>query len=259
MNPIRIGSVPYLNAKPLIAWFHSKECDANVEISYAVPSQLAAQLRRGELDVAMVSTFELFQNPGLTIVPGISISADGPVKSVRLFSKVPIEDIKSVGLDSSSLTSCALIRVLVTDLYAISPEYFSHFPDLDAMLAQYDSGLIIGDLKLFESDGLEVMDLGGAWKRLTGLPFCYAAWLARIDAPAETAEVLDYARAWGCARLDAVADEWAPRMSLPLERVRDYLIDIMRYDLSEDKWRALEEFQARCLKYNLVDTILPLR
>jgi predicted solute-binding protein len=71
--------------------------------------------------------------------------------------------------------------------------------------------------------------------------------------------VLEFARDWGCARLDTVADEWAPRMSLPLERVRNYLIDIMRYDLNEDKWRALEEFQARCLRHNLVHSALPLR
>ena len=106
---LRIGSVPYLNAKPLVDWFHSPECDADVEVIYAVPSQLAQMLRRDELDVANVSIFEAFQNPALTLVPGISISAYGAVKSVRLFSQVPLAEVRTVAMDTSSLTSVALL------------------------------------------------------------------------------------------------------------------------------------------------------
>src|SRR5438552_2632423 len=105
MTRIRIGCVPYLNAKPLIDWFHSEDCDADVELAYEVPSSLAIGLRDSRLDVALLSTFEIFSNPDLRIVPGLSISADGPVKSVRLFSNVPFDEIRSVALDTSSVTS----------------------------------------------------------------------------------------------------------------------------------------------------------
>ena len=79
--------MPYLNAKPLVDWFHSPECDVEVELVYAVPSKLAQMLREGTLDVANVSIFEALQNPKLSLIPHISISATGAVKSVRLFSK----------------------------------------------------------------------------------------------------------------------------------------------------------------------------
>src|ERR1043165_8908308 len=134
MSRIRIGCVPYLNAKPLIAWFHTKDCDADVELIYEVPSSLADGLRERRLDVALLSTFEIFRNPDLRIVPGISISANGPVKSVRLFSNVPFDSIRTVALDTSSLTSCALIRILLQERYGIDPAYHSRAPDLDAML-----------------------------------------------------------------------------------------------------------------------------
>src|SRR5688572_13368045 len=194
---LRIGCVPYLNAKPLIDWFHEPECDADAVVEYEVPSRLAVRLREGSLDVGLLSTFELFENPGLTLLPGISISADGPVKSVRLFSKVPFERIESVALDTSSLTSTALIRILLSELYGAYPEYESHAPDLEAMLQRHDAALIIGDLRLFETPAEYVMDLGEAWKRLTGMPFVYAAWLARPEAVESTRPVLEKARSWG--------------------------------------------------------------
>src|SRR5689334_22995128 len=104
---MRIGSVPYLNGKPLVDWFHTGEAEGGIEIEYAVPSRLAAMLRAGEIDVANCSIFEGLLQPGLVLISNISISADGAVKSVRLFSRMPLAKIRSVALDTSSLTSTA--------------------------------------------------------------------------------------------------------------------------------------------------------
>ena len=251
---LRIGCVPYLNAKPLIDWFHEPECDADAVVEYEVPSRLAVRLREGSLDVGLLSTFELFENPTLTLLPGISISADGPVKSVRLFSKVPFEDIESVALDTSSLTSTALIRILLSELYGARPVYESHAPNLDDMLRKHDAALIIGDLRLFETPAAHVLDLGEAWKQLTGMPFVYAAWLARADASESALPFLSRAKSWGCARLDELAVKWSGRLSLPLERVRDYFLDVMQYDLNEPKRDALMQFQRYSDQHGLIET-----
>jgi chorismate dehydratase len=245
--------VPYLNAKPLIDWFHSPECDADAEVSYVVPSQLAIGLEEGTLDVALVSIFEWFRAPELQLVPGISISADGPVKSVRLFSCKPFESLKTVALDTSSLTSVALTKVLLQDVYGIEPEYHHMPPDLDSMLAACDAGLIIGDLKLFEAPNLHVLDLGEEWKKLTGLPFVYAAWLARpgikVD---EIGSILGTAMQWGVVRLDELTAKWSREMGLPIDRVEDYFKNVMLYDLDEPKLAALQEFRRRCNQHGLV-------
>src|SRR5579872_3027459 len=140
--PLRIGCVPYLNAKPLIHWFHTPACDVHAQVVYAVPADLARLLREGQLDVALVSTIELFQTPDLVVIPDISISADGPVKSVRLFSCRPYDRISSVALDTSSLTSAGLIRILLAERYGLTPRYVPHGPDLDRMLSVCDAGLI---------------------------------------------------------------------------------------------------------------------
>ena len=254
---MRIGSVPYLNGKPLVDWFHSGEAAGDTQIEYAVPSKLAGMLRAGEIDVANCSIFEGLQQPGLVLVPNISISADGAVKSVRLFSKVPLANIRSVALDTSSLTSSALARILLNESVGISPTYHHHAPDLDAMLQRYDAGLIIGDLKLFDlRPNTVVYDLGQGWKDLTGLPFVYAGWLAREDrASAEMARELTTAKQWGVARLGEIAVKWSTRMNLPVDQCRDYLVNVMNYDLQSHQIQALHHFQEKCLEHGLISAI----
>ncbi len=259
-SSIRIGSVPYLNGKPLVDWFHCAEAEGDVQIEYAVPSRLAAMLRSGEIDVANCSIFEGLQQPGLVLIPNISISANGAVKSVRLFSKVPMERIESVALDTSSLTSSALTKILLDEAFGIAPAYHHHAPDVDAMLAKYDAGLLIGDLKLFDlRPNTIVYDLGQGWKDLTGMPFVYAGWLAREDrASAEMASLLATAKEWGVRHLEALAVKWAGRMDLPVERCRDYFFNVMNYDLMPEQLEALQCFQRKCFEHGLVPAIHPL-
>ncbi len=251
---LRIGSVPYLNAKPLVDWFHSAECDADVELTYAVPSQLAQMLRRDELDVANVSIFESFQNPDLMLIPGISISAYGAVKSVRLFSQVPLAELRTVALDTSSLTSVALTKILLAEQFHVQPTYVSQPPHLETMLHTCDAGLIIGDLKLFALHAqTTVFDLGQGWFDLTGLPFVYAGWLARMErATPEMAAILYRAKAWGLERLEPLAAKWAERMDLPLDRSRDYLLNVMNYDLTPQQRHGMETFHLKCSQHGLL-------
>jgi chorismate dehydratase len=251
---MRIGSVPYLNAKPLVDWFHTDDADGFGEIEYEVPSRLATMLRAGDIDVANCSIFEGLQQPGLVMIPNISISADGAVKSVRLFSRVPVREIRSVALDSSSLTSSALTKILLSEAYGITPEYVHHPPDIEAMLVRCDAGLLIGDLKLFDlRPDTVVYDLGLGWKELTGLPFVYAGWLAREDRVTSTmARVLTEGKRWGIANLDALAVKWSARMGLPIERCRDYLIHVMDYDLTDRQLEGLRLFQQKCVEHGLI-------
>ena len=195
------------------------------------------------------------------IVPDISISAYSAVKSVRLFSRVPLEQIQTVALDTSSLTSNALLQILLKENFGISPVYTHHAPDLDAMLHHFDAGLIIGDLKLFDlMPGTVVYDLGQGWHDLTGLPFVYACWLAREDrASSEMTRILSDAKTWGLARLEELAVKWAGLMNLPLDRCRDYLIHVMNYDLTPEQMDGLRLYQQKCHEHGLLKTVHPLR
>ena len=246
---VRIGSVPYLNEKPLTRWFsHTDEGKASgIEVMYAVPSQLARMLADGEIAAALVSSFEYFRTPGYGIVPGISISGQGDIESVRAFAKLPWRKVESLALDTSSLTSVALLKILLAEQLDSYPAFLHAAPDLDSMLAQADACLLIGDKGwLAHRDGLSVVDLGRGWRRLTGLPFVYAVWLGKpenITPPLINA--LATAKAWGLTQIDVIAAEEAERIGTSVRKCRHYLTEVMDYDLGEAHQEALALFGAK--------------
>ena len=252
---MRIGSVPYLNAKPLIAWFQTPEGKrSGVEVVYDVPSRLARMVEAGEVGCAMVSSVELFRHADWRAVPGIAIASTGKVLSVRLFSKVPVDRIHSVALDTSSLTSSALVRVLFARWWYATPRYIPAAPNLEAMLQQADAALLIGDKGMMAcSEGLFVVDLGEEWYRWTGLPFVWALWLGRAEnITPPLVDCLHRAKAWGLEHLDTIVQQEASRLGIDEALVRRYLRDIMQYAMTDAHEQALNRFAHECKQLGLV-------
>jgi chorismate dehydratase len=243
---ITIGSVPYLNARPLVRWFYDTEEGraSGIRVVESVPSELARMLERGEVAAALVSSVELFRAPGLTYAPGAAVAAEGPVLSVRLLSRVPLERIRSVALDTSSLTSVALVKILLAERFGLNPQYGHAPPNLERMLAEADAALLIGDLGYREYDAsLHVLDLGAAWYELTGLPFVYALWIGTgVSLTAELTGVLFRAKEWGKAHLPDIARTEYRRLNETYERTLNYLTHIMHYDVGPREEQGLRLF-----------------
>src|SRR3954467_15583645 len=163
--PIRLGAVGYLNARPLV---YKLERSPNFSLRFDVPSKCADLLHAGGIDVGLIPSIEYLRGASLSIVPGLAIASRGPVTSVMLYTTKPIEDVRSIAMDTSSRTSVALVRVLCANHFKIGPTFEPLGPNLDAMLARDDAALMIGDNALFERR--EGIDLGEEWTRLTGLP-----------------------------------------------------------------------------------------
>ncbi len=246
---MRIGSVPYLNARPLVEWLE-REPPSGVTLSYAIPSVLVQQLLAGELDIAMASTFPLAEHPELQLLPGLGVTTCGPTLSVRLLSKTPVTEIRRVALDLSSRSSVMLARVILADRYGLYPEYLSLPPDRDAMLAEADAAVLIGDIGIaVQGDGLLDLDLGVEWQALTGLPFYFAGWIARDpDALAEAGPLLHAACDYGLARLPEIARTEAVRLQLPEALCYRYLAQVMRYRTGPAEEAGLQEFFTRAAR-----------
>ncbi len=246
---IRIGSVPYLNEKPLTRWFHHTEDGraSGIEVVYAVPSELARMLAGGEIAAALVSSFEYFRTPGYALAPGVSISGQGDIESVRAFARVPWRKIESLALDTSSLTSAALLKILLAEQLESHPAFLHAAPNLQAMLAVADACLLIGDAGwLADGTDLNVVDLGRGWRRLTGLPFTYALWMGRPEnLTPHLSESLAAAKAWGLTQIDAIAAEEAVRIGTTARRCKHYLTEVMDYDLGDEHLEALTLFGAK--------------
>jgi chorismate dehydratase len=173
---LRIGCVKYLNARPLIRGWPG-------EVDFDHPSALCKRLADGELDVALVSSFEFLRNPIYRIVDDVSISTDGPVYSVVVAHRGDISEIQEIELDPASQTAVNLLRCLLAELGSrgrLVPNRKSEIKP-----ATHRSRLLIGDqaIRFRESYAGEFRfwDLGEQWKNLIGLPFVYALWLIRPE------------------------------------------------------------------------------
>ena len=174
MTPkIRLGSVNYLNCRPLVHGLGGDD-DPLFTLRFDPPAVCASLLDAGEIDLGLIPTIAYNDRPGDRVVPGVSIASEGPVASVALFTRVPVREIRTVALDTSSRTSVALTRILCIRRFEIAPAFEPHAPDLASMLAGHDAALLIGDPALFTDHRAighgEVgkIALGEAWAAITG-------------------------------------------------------------------------------------------
>ena len=257
MHAVRIGGVSYLNARPLV---HGLESNGQHRLSLDTPGPLSDKLRLGEIDVGLLPAVEFLRGVGETILPGICIASDGPVQTVKLYSRVAFEKLGHVAVDSGSRTSVALLRILLAERYGVMPDFHTFRPDLAEMLRTHDGALLIGDAAFATAEVPHVWDLGQGWQELTGLPFVYAVWiLARGVEPEPIAAVLGAAMQAGMQHLDAIAAEAARRLGKDEGQLRRYLRENLHYTLGERELRGLETFQKFCLRYNIVSRARPLR
>jgi chorismate dehydratase len=243
-TPLRVGAVGYLNARPL-TWALDGSPD-RWAIRYDLPSVCSSLLHAGQVDLGLVPSIDYLQDPDYRFVPGVGIGSRGPIASVALFSRVPIERVTSIALDTSSRTSVALIRVLCRHRFGIEPEFVAHGPDLAAMTAAADAGLLIGD-PAFETDhqalGLQKTDLGEEWTAMTGLPFIYAAWTGRPGTvTAADVTALQEAQRAGVHSVDAIAAEYGRGDVRRVARAAAYLRDNVKYGLGPDEAAGLQLF-----------------
>jgi chorismate dehydratase len=241
---VRLGAVSYLNVRPLVYGLN-RHPDL-VTLRFDVPSVCAQLLARGDIDLGMVPSIAYLDRPGDLVVPGVCIGSEGRVASVALFSRVPLADIRSIALDTSSRTSAALVRILCARRFGISPTFVPHAPNLAAMLATADAALLIGDPALFADGGgqrVEKIDLGAAWTDMTGLPFVWALWAGPTGpiTPA-VAHLLQDAAAAGMAHSDEIADAYCASRPDQRPLARRYLREHLRFQLDARALEGLRRF-----------------
>ncbi len=185
---IRIGQIEYANCTPIFAALHENFDCGPYRFVRGVPAQLNSMLRRGEIDVCPSSSFEYGKSPeSYLLLPGISISSVGPVKSVLLFSCLPIEELNNrpIALTTESDTSVNLLRIILARQFGFSNRFERSPLPLSEALKEYSALLLIGDAALRESMAgrdLFVYDLGELWLAFTGLPFVFALWMVTRQA-----------------------------------------------------------------------------
>jgi chorismate dehydratase len=251
MRRLRISAISYLNTAPLMWDFEHGAAGREFDISYTLPSACARALAEGTADVGIIPAAAYAGIPGLQVLPEVAIASRRAVRSILLVSKVPIEKVRSVALDTSSLTSVALTKVLFQKWLGGGRTFTAMAPDVDAMLAEHDAGLLIGDPALtINRARYHTLDLAEEWIRRTGKPFVFAFWAVRSDALPEAAPSLDLPAVFQKSRdhglepssLNQIAREWAPRLHITEADVGSYLIQNIHYQLDAGCLEGLRLF-----------------
>jgi len=248
LNSLRVGCVKYLNARPLVRGW-----EGNVEFDH--PSALCERLAKGQLDVALVSSFEFLRNPIYRIVDGVSISSDGPVYSVVVAHRGELSDIEEIELDPASKTAASLLRCLLAELGSTT-RLTSRVPE-NAGSSQ--ARLIIGDqaisFRQTHADEFRFWDLGEQWTKLTGLPFVYALWLIRPEV-ADAKSIAQHLRGLRDENLAdirvIVSDAADNKQKITAEFLDRYYKQHLRFGFGTREKQGLQTFADLCTKHGVL-------
>ncbi|MBI5635166.1 MAG: menaquinone biosynthesis protein [Nitrospirae bacterium] len=252
---LRIGKISYANVWPIF-YMLEKEADcSSYEFIEGVPSALNNMLREGSIDASWSSSIEYLKNPGLyTFIENHAIDSDGPVGSVLLFSKKPIEELdgKEILMTSQSDTSIALLQIICRKFYGLSCTYAQTAEPFVQAIGPHPAYLLIGDDALLQASlrtDLHIYDLGQLWKEHTGLPFTYALWLVRKQSWTNKGDLirnftqdLDRAREHALADLRRIAEDSPLRDMLSVEGLVSYWRGIS-YNFGEAHKKGFDLFR----------------
>jgi chorismate dehydratase len=244
---LRIGCVKYLNARPLIHGWPG-------EVVFDHPSVLCEKLAAGELDVALVSSFEFLRNPVYTLVDGVSISSHGPVHSVFVAHSGDLAEIEEIEIDPASQTGINLLRCLLAEI-SLFPKFVVRSRLMQRAITPRLAKFFIGDQAIRFRDESEktfqFWDLGEEWKKQTQLPFVYALWLIRpeVGSPKAIADSLRACRDNNLRELDsliATEGEFNP------DFCQFYLRGCLRYQYGAQEKEGLSTFRKLCEKHGIL-------
>ena len=288
MGKLRISIVEFLNTAPLVWGFTDGPLVDRYDLSFAVPSQCAEDLRAGRADVGIIPAIEYQRMENVVALPGMAVAAKDEVRSILVISKVPIQRARSFALDTNSRSSVGLVRLLCRRHWKIAPEFIDSAPDPDEMLARADAALIIGDPALrlrlqvdaFEEkmpqgeaccDGdsgefpvkdvemLFVYDVAQQWREMTGLPCVLAIWVARRGTvtPKMVAD-FQASSEYGLAHIGEIAESAALKLNLHPRALERYLTQNIDFSLDENNLAGLKLYYEECARAGLIPRVREL-
>jgi len=257
---LRIAASSYLNSAPLIWSFRRGSLRERVRLwTDAAPARCAEMLARGDVEVALVPVIEYLRISDTRLIPGVCVGAQERVRSVVIATRgMALDEVHTVALDRSSRTSAALVQIIFREFIGREPRFVPAAPDIEGMLCEHDAALLIGDPAMsFERRGRRVYDLAAVWRERTGLGFVFAMWMTRYGTSVRGQDFV-LARDEGLAHLDEIIAEYLPRLSLPEDELREYLLQNISFALDERMRAGLELFFHLAYKHGLAPIKRPL-
>jgi chorismate dehydratase len=240
MNKIKISAVSYLNTKPMLFGLVKSELNEQIELKLDIPSVCADKLMRGEADLALVPVAIIPKLNNPKIVSDFCIGTVGAVKTVCIYSQVPIEEMTHLYLDFHSRTSVELAQVLMKEYWEVSPTLLKAKEGFEEKITGTTGAVVIGDRTMGLDDKFPyIYDLGEHWMKFTGLPFVFAAWVANRELPDEFLRKFNTALKNGVAAIPELMLLLPEKENFDLE---EYFTHHISYNLDDKKREALALF-----------------
>ncbi|MBK7289577.1 MAG: menaquinone biosynthesis protein [Chitinophagaceae bacterium] len=240
MDKIKVGVVNYLNTKPLVYGLEREPISSQIELIGDYPSRLAEMLLNNEIDIGLVPVAVLPKLKEYHIVSDYCIGTEGEIASVALFSEVPMHEIEKVLLDYQSQTSVALLKYLIKEYWGINPQIIqAENEEYRNQIAGTTAGLVIGD-RAFEQRKIStfIYDLGSEWRKITGLPFVFAAWVSTKPITTEFIKFFNEANALGLDKIDEIV----AKATFNLFDLKKYYKQHLSYFFDAKKLQGMNHF-----------------
>lgn len=205
------------------------------------PAVCASKFKNGDTDLALVPVGSLVDLDQYHIIGEYCIGSEGRVRTVCLFSEVPIEEIEQIYLDYQSRTSVELIKILARKHWIISVEWLSSEKGFESKISGKTAGLIIGDRAIgLENEFPYVYDLSEIWRAMTGLPFVFACWVSKNKLDPEFEAMFNHSIKAGIDQIDKLVYILpSPEKDFDL---KEYFKKNISYQLDDQKRKALNLF-----------------
>jgi chorismate dehydratase len=253
-----IVGVRFLNARPLLAGLEASiPASFPYRFSVAEPAACAEHVAAGRAQAGLVPVAALPHLPGVRALRGLGIAAREEATSVLLISRVPLARVAVLAAHTASRSSVALARLLLAERWGAAPRVVPAAPPLEEMLREADAAVLIGDpaLAMRGRTGLAEVDLAAAWVEWTGLPFVFAVWGVREEAPADMEALLEESLAFAGAHWEECLPRWARSHGVDLPQTRRYLERTLTFRLGDEERRGMEEFLARAAARGLLPAL----
>ena len=239
---LKISAVSYLNTIPFVHGLKQSELIKIIDLQLDYPSICAEKLINGIVDLALVPVAVIPKLKEAHIISDYCIGANGAVDTVCLYSDVPIEEIESIVLDYQSRTSVALLKILLNEYWQLNPKLKKANVGFEENIKGNHAALVIGDRAFaLNTKYAYIYDLSAIWKKMTGLPFVFAAWVANTKLPQDFIISFNKALEKGLSNIDkalALEGNSYPNCKNP----EDYLNNKISYNLDVEKQKGMELF-----------------
>ena len=244
MHKIRISAVKYANTYPFIYGLMESGFNKKVVLETDHPADCSAKLIGDKVDIGLIPVATLPLLNEYHIISDYCIGANGNVRTVMLLSNCPFEKISTIYLDYRSRSSVNLAKVLARyswkkDFIWVNTSDGFNFTNIGLD----EAVVLIGDQCFeYEKSFRYNIDLAGAWKEFTGLPFVFACWTANKILNKEFIEEFNNALSLGVNNIDAVAETYGKAGTITGDDLRKYLTENIDYHFNDKKKEALELF-----------------